>query len=257
VVEHPGGGAVSAAKTARLEKEHPAEMLVIRDWDLSPDADMVLRAQGADPEGVRRRKSAAVGIAEQAVAAGRPLLEPVVVSTSFQVREFRHDQVRLEGGGHLSGPLIAEQLRAAQSVLVAVCSIGPALEMAASGGFREDPAMTVALDAFGSAAVGLLGAQMCQRVDEQAAAQGLRTTIPLSPGLVGWPLARGQRQLFALMDPASGGISLNDRSLMVPRKSTSMVIGLGRDVLHAGEACDYCSVGETCRYRQNHGSLHG
>ena len=62
--------------------------------------------------------------------------------------------------------------------------------------------MSVALDAVGSAAVDLLATAMCQQVDEQAGADGLRTTIPLSPGLVGWPLASGQRQLFALVKRA-------------------------------------------------------
>jgi hypothetical protein len=35
--------------------------------------------------------------------------------------------------------------------------------------------------------------------------------------------------------------------MMLPKKSTSLVIGLGTDVDHAGESCDYCSMAETCR----------
>jgi hypothetical protein len=45
--------------------------------------------------------------------------------------------------------------------------------------------------------------------------------------------------------------------MMVPKKSTSMVIGIGREVEHAGESCDYCSMAATCRYRQEHISYHG
>jgi hypothetical protein len=229
---------------------------VIRDFDLRPDADMVLRALGADPEVVRRRRSSALDIAEQAVAKGMGLLAPVVVSASFPVEEFRHERLRLEHG-HLSGPLIAEHLHAARSVVVAVCSIGPGLEDAASECFSEDPAMSLALDAFGSAAVDLLGTAMCQRVDEQADAEGLRTTVPLSPGLVGWSVANGQRQIFELVDVASAGIRLTEGYMMVPKKSTSMVIGIGPDVEHAGESCDYCSMAATCRYREEHISHHG
>ena len=29
--------------------------------------------------------------------------------------------------------------------------------------------------------------------------------------------------------------------MMVPQKSTSLVVGVGPDVEHAGESCDYCS----------------
>ncbi len=218
---------------------------------------MVLRSLGADPTVVRRRRSSALGVAEQAVTAGRPLLAPVVVTESFPVREFRHERVRLEEGGYLSGPLVAEHLHAALSVVLAVCSIGPALEETASACFAENPALALALDAFGSAAVDLLGQAMCQMVDERANAEGLQTTVPLSPGLVGWPVASGQRQIFALLDAASAGVRLTDGYMMVPKKSTSMAIGIGPDVEHAGESCDYCSMAATCHYREEHISHHG
>ena len=180
-----------------------------------------------------------------------------MASANFAVTEFRHERLRLGEAGHLSGPLVAEHLHAAQSVTVVVCSIGPALEEAASECFSEDPALSVALDALGSAAVDLLGTAVCQRVDLRAEAAGLRTTVPLSPGLVGWPVAAGQRQIFALLDTAAAGVTLTEGSMMVPKKSTSMVIGIGRDVEHAGESCDYCSMAETCRYREEHISHHG
>jgi hypothetical protein len=225
---------------------------VIRDFELCLDVDSVLRSLGADPDVVRRRRSSALTVAEQAVAKGTPLLQPVVAWASFAVTEFRHERLRLGEAGHLSGPLIAEHLHAAQSVTVAVCSIGAALEQAASECFSDDPAMSLALDGLGSAAVDLLGTEMCQRVDEKAGAEGLRTTVPLSPGLVGWPVAAGQRQLFALLSPAPAGVRLTEGSMMVPKKSTSMVIGIGPDVEHAGESCDYCSMATTCRFREEH-----
>jgi hypothetical protein len=217
----------------------------------------VLRALGADPDLVRRRRSSALAIAEQAVVVGTPLLQPVVASASFAVTEFRHERLMLREAGHLSGPLVAEHLHAAQSVVVAVCSIGPALEEAASECFSADPVLGVALDALGSAAVDLLGTTMCQRVDAAAEAEGLRTSVPLSPGLLGWPVAAGQRQIFALLGTAPAGVFLTEGSMMVPKKSTSIVIGIGTDVEHAGESCDYCSMAATCRFREEHLSHHG
>jgi hypothetical protein len=227
-------------------------MPVLRNWDLRPDADMVLRAQGADPLVVRQHRSAALETAEQAVAVGTPLLQSVVVSAAFRVREFRHEQLRLERGGYLGGPLIAEHFHAAQEVVVAVCTIGPGVEALASSCFAGDPAIAVALDAFGSAAVDLLASALCQLVGQQAAARGLQATVPLSPGLAGWPLATGQSQLFALVDGAEAAITLTESRMMVPQKSTSLAIGLGAGVQHSGQACDYCSMAKTCHYRQVH-----
>jgi hypothetical protein len=218
---------------------------------------MVLRAQGADPGRLRARRSSAVGVAEQAVSAGAELLEPAVALATLPVEEFRHEQLRLVGGGRLSGPLIAGHLRGAQSVVAAVCTIGPGVEATASRYFAEDPAFSVALDAFGSAAVELLASAVCQRVDDGAVAHGLKTSIALTPGLVGWPLAAGQRQIFALLDAAGAGVSLTEGYMMVPHKSTSLVIGTGADVERTGEACDFCSMATTCRHRPERASLHG
>ena len=195
-------------RRGRLERGAPRErsacrLSVNRDFKLCPDTDMVLRALGADPEVVRERRSPALSVAEQAVAEGRPLLSPVVVSESFEVEEFRHERLRL-ANGHLSGPLVAEHLHAARYVVLAVCCIGPGVEEAASRCFAEDPALAFGLDAFGSAAVDLLGQAVCQLVDERASADKERTSVPLSPGLVGWPVADGQRQIFALLDAVTG-----------------------------------------------------
>ena len=234
-------------------------MPVLRDWDIRPDVDMVLRGQGADPSGVRSRRPSAVAIAEEAIATGTSLLQPAVAWDRFPVEGLRHQQLRLEDGRHLTGPLVAEHLAAAQEVTVAVCTIGPALEEMSAKCFGEDPAMGVALDAFGSAAVDMLATAMCQIVDEEATAKGLKTSVPLSPGLVGWPLGAGQKQLFALVDGAAAGVSLTKDSLMLPQKSTSLVIGTGEDVLHSGETCDYCSMATTCLFRDNthHGAHPG
>ncbi len=231
-------------------------MPLLCEWELCLDADMVLRAQGADPARLRARRSSTVDIAEQAVVEGTDLLRPAVVFGTFAVGEFRHEQLHLVGGGVLSGPLVADHFHGARSVVAAVCTIGPDLEAAASKCFGEDPALSVALDAFGSAAVELLASALCQRVDDQAATEGLKTTIALTPGLVGWPLASGQRQIFGLVDAASAGVSLTDGFMMTPHKSTSMVVGTGPDVERTGETCDYCSMALTCRRRQERASPH-
>jgi hypothetical protein len=60
-----------------------------------------------------------------------------------------------------------------------------------------------------------------------------------------------------LVDAAVIGVSLTEGYMMVPHKSTSLVVGVGPDVVHAGETCDYCSMATSCRYRQGHAAHHG
>jgi hypothetical protein len=224
---------------------------VPRTWPLEVDVDAVLRAQGGDPERTRARGSAAVGVAEEALAEGLSLLEPAVVCARLPVTSFQHRKLLLGagGGGLLSGPLVADHLHSADEVVAVVCTVGPALEERVSSWMRSDPAHGVALDAVGSAAVEQLATLAVAQVEEQAAADGLCTTIPLSPGLIGWPLDSGQRQIFALVDAAAIGVELTAGSMMMPRKSRSLVIGVGPHVLREGDVCDYCAMRETCRFR--------
>jgi hypothetical protein len=42
--------------------------------------------------------------------------------------------------------------------------------------------------------------------------------------------------------------------LLFPGNGAALVIGIGADVEHAGETCDYCGMAATCRYRKEHTS---
>lgn len=226
-------------------------MTVLRTWALQIDVDDVLRTQGADAARVRARGSVAVGVAEDALSEGVPLLEPAVALERLSVASFQHRklQVGAGGAGRLSGSLVAHHLHSAHEVVALVCTIGPDLELRAASWMGPDAARGVALDAVGSAAVEQLATLAAAYVDEQAAAGGFCTTIPLSPGLIGWPLETGQRQIFALVDAAAIGVTLTAESMMTPRKSRSLVIGVGAHVLRDGDVCDYCAMRDTCRYR--------
>ena len=227
-------------------------MDTLHDWSLNIDADMVLRAQGADPAVLRSRRSKAIAIAEQAIASGLPLLAPVVGYRRLPVKTLRHERLILGNDACLSGPLIAQHLYAAQEVIALVCTIGLSLETRASECFKHDPALGMALDSVGSIAVDMLGAAACCHFESCAAAESLKTTLPLSPGLLGWPVAAGQRELFALVDAEAIGVQLNENCMMIPHKSTSFVIGLGTDVTQAGRPCDFCNMRETCHFQEHY-----
>ena len=227
-------------------------MPLLRDWDLSLDVDQVLRAQGADPAVIRARRPALVEASEQALKEGLAYLAPVAAYRELAVESLRHERLVLQGGGALTGPLIAQHLRAARQVVVLTCTIGDALERLISEAMSEDPVRGLALDGLGSAAAEGLAAAAAAHFEDQARAKGLQTTIPLSPGMVGWPVEEGQAEIFSLVDGGEAGISLTSGGMMVPRKSISLVIGVGKDVAAEGRACDFCNLRETCRYQDHY-----
>ena len=232
-------------------------MPILRDWKLTFSVDDVLKAQAADPDSIRRRRPGLIASTEKAIELGKALLNPVVLFEKYPVKKFTHERLELvtnasmNGKAHLSGPLIAQHLARSQMVIVMVCTIGTTLDDTVSSLFKVDPVVAVALDGVGSAAVELLAIQACNYFEAEAKEQGLKTSMPLTPGMVGWPVEEGQPQIFTLVDSDLIQVSLTESCMMVPNKSLSMVLGLGRELSATGSSCDYCSLNGICKY-QNH-----
>ena len=226
-------------------------MPVLNDWELALDADKVLWGQGADPARVRARRPKLVALAEAAIEEGRTYLAPKVIYRRVAVSELRHERLLLADGGVLQGPLIAGHLAAASEVIVAVCTVGDEVAGIISERFQTDPVGALALEGVAGAAAEARAEAACRRFDALALADGLRTSIPLNPGMAGWPLEEGQPQIFNLIDATEIGVTLDRGTyLMQPLKSLSLVIGLGRDLNPTGQTCDFCSMRETCRYKE-------
>jgi hypothetical protein len=230
-------------------------MDILRNWIFNLTAEHVLRAQGSDPFIIRDRKPKLYEIAEWAVREGLPLLDPKVIQKTYRVRRLVHQKLELQANNgnkpyFLTGALIAEHLAAAE-ITIMVCTIGDTLEQLAAELMSTDPLLGWAMDSLGSAAVESLATQACNQVESRAEKQGLRSTISLSPGMVGWPVERGQTELFKLIDTSTIGVRLNKHYQMQPAKTLSLVIGTGRDISIQGKTCDYCAMNTTCQY-QNH-----
>ena len=228
------------------------DQIVIRDFQLNIDADMVLRGQGADPAVIRARKPRLVEIAERAVQEGAALIEPAVVYRFAPIETMKHERLILTDGTPLSGSLIAQHLSPARYVALIVCTVGAAIDDRISALMPRDPAYALALDGYGSAAAEALGTELCARMEQDAARMGHCTSVPISPGMIGWPVEVGQSQIFSNLDTAAIGVTLNDSAQMIPRKSTSLVLGFAPTPFEAGTPCDFCALRNTCRY-QHHG----
>jgi hypothetical protein len=232
-------------------------MPILNHWEISLTTDQVLRAQGADPEVIRLRRPSFIKSTDEAIVKGKYLIHPVVLYEKFPVKGLIHERLELipnqanQGKPYLSGQLIAQHLARAQVLIVMLCTIGSELDENVSSFFKIDPMSGLALDGVGSAAVEDLAIQACNYFEAQARAEGLNTTMPLNPGMVGWPLDQGQPQIFSLLDSDQIQISLNESCMMMPNKSLSMVLGVGDDVSAIGSPCDYCSLNGVCKY-QNH-----
>ncbi len=226
--------------------------IVPRGWLEGLDADGVLRGQGADAASVRRRSPRLLALAERAARDGAALLDPVVAYRRLAVHSRPPGRILLEGGSALTGPLVAARLARATEVAVAVATVGWRLEARVSRMLGRDLPYALALDGLGSAAVETLVSSARIHFRESAASHGAGVTIPLCPGMEGWPLAAAQREVFDLLGAGAAGVRVDASGQMLPRKSLSMVIGLGPHVAEDGRTCDHCGLRTRCRHRTGH-----
>lgn len=77
---------------------------------------------------------------------------------------------------------------------------------------------------------------------------GMNITNRYSPGYCNWSVSE-QQKLFSLLPENFCGIKLTESSLMIPIKSISGIIGIGRNVKWKEYLCDKCGV-KDCTYRK-------
>ena len=137
-----------------------------------------------------------------------------------------------------------------EKVAFCVCTIGPALEEKVTALSKEgDMLAAVVLDAIGSAAAEATARYANDRIDEEAAAIGLKTSCRASPGYGDWDV-KEQKNLFELVPADTIGVTLTASSMMVPRKSISFAVHIAEEPvrLRSEGSCRNCDM-ETCPYR--------
>jgi hypothetical protein len=178
------------------------------------------------------------------------LLQPRAVCVRMDARVMRKS-IRLVNGLSLHNPDGARVWRNADRLAAVVCTIGPALEKRVSE-LSAQGASTAALmlDGIGSAAAESVADHVNRRICRDAAHQGLMAGPRLSPGYGAWPI-EDQRVIFNIVPAERIGVHLNEQGMMIPVKSVSFCVGLGRDLPEHGatDPCRYCNL-KDCRYRK-------
>ena len=95
------------------------------------------------------------------------------------------------------------------------------------------------LEEFIADAIGSVIAEACVKNITEELAENNNCTYPYSPGYCNWELTE-QTLLFSLLPETPCGITLTDSCLMVPIKSTSGIIGIGKNIKQKAYACNIC-----------------
>jgi hypothetical protein len=227
-------------------------MPVIRDIQISLDYnDEVLRRQGLGG-GARVRPEIKKVINEVlAEVEKESLLKPAVAYAIYPITAMEPDRISLEGGGAIEGPALPAILPEAKELIVLIATIGPVLEERVTEYAKGGQTLrSMVLDGIGTAAVDRLIPEAMKIIAAEVAKRGYEISSPVNPGMPGFPMTE-QWNLLKLAPAQEIGVSLSSSGVLIPRKSTSMVIGIGPKMTRwtQAEVCARCSLRKSCPYK--------
>jgi hypothetical protein len=157
-------------------------------------------------------------------------------------------KMTLNGKSFLLHKMVASALKNCTEIAIFIGTCGSEMEkqskqLTAQGNTLEG----LIMDIIGSEIAEGVADYTHDRITQELLSSGIKTTNRYSPGYCNWPVS-DQHHLFSLMGNNTSGVSLNASSLMIPIKSVSGIIGLGRNVENRGYACALCEA-DHCLYR--------
>ena len=224
-------------------------MEITKDIKVRIQEEEVLRLQGYGKGKLPSKEVKEILIRE--IEEGYRLIEPISIYTEVKVEAIESEIIRLAGGLALRVGNPLKDWSGAEYLGVALCTIGSRLEERVAQLFdQQELAPALMLDSVGSVAVESVADQINYLFCHRASLRGINKGPRLSPGYGKWALS-DQRVLFRLLPGEEIGIRLNDQCMMIPRKSVSFCLGMGRTIGDSWEAspCRHC-VMEGCQYRK-------
>ncbi|MCK4274839.1 MAG: hypothetical protein KAW90_08080, partial [Dehalococcoidales bacterium] len=182
------------------------------------------------------------------------LLEPTTAYEIYPVTGMDPDKVLLEGDAVVSGSLIPSTFPEAKELAAIVCTIGPGLEKQVTEYSQGGETLrAMLLDGIGSAAVDTLVIEVCHCIANEASSRGLQAGSPVNPGMPGLTITE-QGNLLGLARAGDIGVNLTSSGIMVPRKSTSLILALGpkMETWTQADVCARCNLRDTCPYTVLH-----
>jgi len=159
--------------------------------------------------------------------------------------------LELRGATRLISRTLVHHLPGALQLGTGVCTIGDVIENRVREGFAaSDRLRAVILDEIGTLALFRLSEKLEEMIREEAGHRGLEASGVLSPGEDGLEISL-QEAICDLASSSKIGVFHTSSGMLVPRKSISMVVGLGTRMpkWSRGDRCARCGARERCPHR--------
>lgn len=228
-------------------------MKIIKDIKLNIDREEVLRYQGYSKKKVKKLNQNILQITDEEINRGFNLFKPRGIYSLIKIINFAPEgRINLEN--ELSfrfAKSIIDQLKGVSHFFIGVVTIGDLLEKKVSELFSQgEYPQALALDAVGTVAVEDFSRQVRKFARQEIKEQGFRTSRHFSPGYGGWEVSQ-QDIIFKSIPANNIGVSLTKGYMMLPQKSLSWAIGVGKEIITPSEEDNNCGncQSKCCNYK--------
>jgi hypothetical protein len=168
----------------------------------------------------------------------------------LDVIHLEKESLVLEEAFFYIGKIITKQLRKSQKIIVFACTAGTGIRVEYEKQQKAgDLLKAFLIDTLGTVIVEKAMDKIHHEIESTFLKQVLHCSNRYSPGYCGWNVSE-QHKLLKLLPLGYCGITLTESALMLPVKSISGIIGLGREMHRLPYTCSICTL-EHCIYRQN------
>jgi len=184
-------------------------------------------------------RSEVVSLVNSQICQAYELIKPAAYYTIKPITSVGNPTISVDGLLFTSCKL-AWMFSGCSQAAIFVVTIGAALEKEVAQLTKEGLILKASvLDAAGSVAVEKVAAWLESMIRSLAAANGDKVSCRYSPGYCDWDITQ-QKELFRGLDGKPAEVNLTDTCLMVPRKSISGIIGMGKSC-NTFSACRFCN----------------
>jgi len=228
-------------------------MKIMKNIKLDIDKEKVLGYQGYNKKRVKKPNQNILQITEEEINRGYSLFKPQGIYSLTKIICFTSkERINLENDFALRfSKSIIDQLKGTSYLLVGVVTIGDLLEKKVSELLSQgEYPQALALDAVGTVAVEYFSWRVRKMARQEVTEQGFKTSRHFSPGYSGWAVSQ-QEIIFKSMPTDNIGVKLTKGCMMLPQKSLSWVIGVGKEIVTpSGEDnnCENCQS-KYCNYK--------
>ncbi len=162
---------------------------------------------------------------------------------------FSDKGIFLKGIVFKTGEIIGAALRKMEKTAIFAATIGQEFDYWSKRTFEDvDPLAGYIIDIIGSEMAEALLVWLENKIIQAEKHYGNQCSRSYSPGYCGWDVAE-QQKLFSFLPHNFCNIRLTESALMIPHKSVSGIIGIGKDIKRHTYPCNICTI-SSC-YKKN------